>query len=159
VPEEDLNRELARKRTDAQGAAQVLLAKGVWLLGRGDADGAAAAMEEAIAVSGKAGIRNAYTLPPLCWLATARRLQAEKAADYTPHRRRSLLRRAAAAARRAIRASRLCQNDLPQALREYALILAMSLALRLHNHAFDPNKDTKPLTPEKFQEKLTPLLN
>ncbi|HUT10570.1 MAG TPA: response regulator [Thermoguttaceae bacterium] len=136
VPEEILQTELDRAHYDKQGVAQVLLAKGVWLLGRGEADAAVTVLEEAIAAAYRAGVRNAYTMPPLAWLATAHRIQAEKARDYTPLRRRAILRRAEKAARKAVRAARLCRNDLPQALREYALILAMSGRVRRARRLF-----------------------
>ena len=125
VPEPVLRREFERPRHDAQGKAQVLLAEGVHQLCAGDPERAVAILEEGFDVAERAGIRNAYTLPNLAWAATARRRLAEKAHDYTPHRRRTLLRRAAAAARRALHTARLCRNDLPHALREYALIQAM----------------------------------
>ncbi len=125
VPEQILKQELDRDRPDAQGTAQVLLAEGVRLLGAGEPERAATVLEEAIEVADRAGVRNAWSLPALTWLATAYRCQAERLNECTPGRRRALLRRGQAAARRALRAKRICQNDLPQALREYALILSM----------------------------------
>jgi len=125
LPESILRSEFERSRHDVQGIAQVFLAKGVCLLGGGDAAGAARLFEDAIQRTVAAGVRNAYTLPNLTWLATAYRMQAEQAQHLTPLRRQTLLRKAEAAARRAIRSAHFCQNDLAQALREYALILAM----------------------------------
>ena len=125
VPDRILHTELHRPRHDIQGMAQVALAEGVCRLGAGDAPGAARVFERAIEVAEREGVRNAYTLPNLTWAATAYRYQAEQAQDLTPLRRKALLRRAEKAARRAIRAARLCRNDLPQALRECGLILAM----------------------------------
>ncbi len=137
VPEDVLQYELDRDRPDAQGRTQVLLAEGVRLLGAGEPEKAAAVFEKAIAVADRAGIQNAYTLPNLTWLATAYRCQAGSRADYTPHRRRALLRRAEKAVRRAVRAARVCRNDLPQALREYALILAMRGKTRRARRLFE----------------------
>jgi two-component system sensor kinase len=137
VPEDLLKIELARVRHDAQGRAQVLFAEGLRLLGAGVPDRAAAVMEEAIGVAEKAGVRNAYTLPLLAWLATAKRRMAEQVRDYTPRRRRELLEQAWRAARRALGASRLCRNDLPQVLRELALISAMKGRPRQARRLFD----------------------
>jgi len=125
IPEETVATEVQRKRPDAQGVAQVLLAEGVRLIGSGDTERAVAVFEKAIGVADKAGVRNAYTLPNLTWLATARRLLAEKQIGYIPKQRIADLRQAELAARRAVRAAWICQNDLPQALREYALALAL----------------------------------
>lgn len=125
IPEHILQRELDRRRGNAQGTAQVMLAEGIRLLGSGAPDQAAAVLEQAIELTTRAGVKNAYTLPLLTWEATALRRQAEAISNYSPSRHRKILNRAQAAARRAIRAGRLCRNDLPQALREYAMILAM----------------------------------
>ncbi len=125
VPDSVLQRELNRDRHDAQGAAQVLLAEGIRLLGAGDSLAAAKIMEDAIAAVFRAGVKNAYTLPLLTWAATAWRHQAELANNYTPFERRALLKRAKSAAKKAVRSSRICANDLPQAYRELGLILAM----------------------------------
>jgi len=125
IPEEIFRREFERNRHDAQGISQVLLAQGVRLLGSGEYARAAATFEEATSRALAAGVKNAYTLPNLTWAVTAWRLEAETTPDCTPLRRRALLRRAKTAAQRALRAARFCRNDLPQALREYGIILAM----------------------------------
>jgi signal transduction histidine kinase/DNA-binding response OmpR family regulator/tetratricopeptide (TPR) repeat protein len=125
VPQAVLQRESERKRHDAQGAAQVLLARALAAAGQADLDQAQALLEQGIAVADKAGIHNAYTLPCRVWLATLLRRQAQSADLRIPQRRDALLRRAQIAARAAIRASWICRNDLPHALRELALIRAM----------------------------------
>jgi len=157
VPEEILQTEVDRAHYDKQGVAQVLLAKGVWLLGRGEADAAVTVLEEAVAAAYQGGVRNAYTLPPLAWLATAHRIRAEKARDYTPLRRRAILRRAEKAARKALRAARLCRNDLPQVLREYALILAMSGRLRRARRLFHKSLATARKMQARYQYAQTLL--
>ncbi len=136
IAEEIVQTEVDRERPDAQGIAQVLLAEGVRLIGCGDTEQAAAVFEKAIAIADKAGVRNAYTLPNLTWLATARRMQAEEQVGYTPKQRCTALKRAQVAARRAVRAAWICQNDLPQALREYGLIQAMRGRLRRARRSF-----------------------
>jgi two-component system sensor kinase len=130
VPESILEKELARPRHDVQGKAQVLFAQALQMLGAGQLMEAEELIQEAIDLAYAAGVRNAYTLPCLPWLATILRQQAVALRDQTPVRRNALLRRAEAAARRAIRACWLCRNDLPHALRELGLIQAMRGAER-----------------------------
>jgi len=137
VPESILARELARRRQDAQGTAQVMLAEGVRLLNAGRADQAGEVFEQALEVARKAGVRNAYVTPNLAWLATALRLQAEQYSGHTPQQRRRLLRAAIRAARRAVRTARTFQNDLPHTLREYALLQAIHGRTRRARRLFD----------------------
>src|SRR5262249_26254936 len=125
VPEQILKPELERQRHDAQGKSQVLFASGLTLLSAGKLSDAAEQIERAIAVADAAGVRNAYTLPFSPWLATVLRTQAARSGYLTLQRRNELLRAASRAARRAIRASWLCKNDLPHAYRELGLIHAM----------------------------------
>lgn len=125
VPGDILKQELARPGRDIQAVAELAIAEGVGLLENGDPARAAQVFEEAVAVAKKAGVRNSYTLPNRVWAATARRRQAEQTREITPLRRRALLRRAETAAVKAVRAGWFCMNDHPQALREYALVLAM----------------------------------
>ena len=125
VPDSILERELGRPRHDVQGKAQVLFAHALQMLGNGHLEEAEDLIQEAISVGWNGGVRNAYTLPCLPWLATILRQQVTRLHEQTPYRREDLLRRAEAAARRAIRACRLCHNDLPHALRKLGLILAM----------------------------------
>ena len=125
VPKEVLEQEVNRPRLDVQGKAQVLLAQGVQLTASGDHERAVAAFEQALREGGRLGLPNAYIAPNLAWLTTALRRQAESVIDLTPARRARLLERAEVAARRALRVARRLQNDLPHALREYALVRAM----------------------------------
>jgi len=125
VPDEILQRELRRKRPDAQGMAQVLLACGVQFSAAGRHEEAVAAFHGALEQGKRLGIFSAYIAPNLAWLATALRRQAQAQARLTPARRTELLRQAERAARRAVRVGRRLQNDLPHALRELALVRAM----------------------------------
>ncbi len=125
VPEKVFERELQRPRHDAQGQAQVLFAEGVRLLTRGNLEQAEEFLLRAIQTADRAGVRNAYTLPFRPWLATVLRQRAAQVPDVTPGRRAAFLRRAQVAARRALSDRWLCGNDLPHALRELALIVAM----------------------------------
>jgi two-component system sensor kinase len=137
VPEEMLDLEVARKRWDAQGISQVMLADSLRWLHKGDPTRAAQVLEESIEVARRAGVRNAYVLPNLTWLVTARRCEAESLRDCTPARRRETLRLAEKAVRRAIAAAWLSKNDLPHALREYALLMAMKGCAARSRRLFD----------------------
>ena len=132
IPESILKPELTRQRHDAQGRAQVLFADGLRLLGARNLVEAKQRVEQAIEVVEAAGVRNAYTLPYLPWLATVLRQQAMHPGGLTLQRRQTLLQRAEAAARRAIRTRWLCRNDLPHAYRELGMILAMRDSARAH---------------------------
>jgi two-component system sensor kinase len=125
LPEAILNQELERKRFDAQGRGQVLFTSGIRLLENGNLEKGEQALQQAVDVAEKASVRNAYTLQFLPWLATALRRRALQIHDQTPQRRQELLRRAEYAARRAIGFRWLCQNDVPHAYRELALLRAM----------------------------------
>lgn len=125
ISEQILKPELERARHDAQGRAQVLFADGIRLFGAGRYVEAQDRIEQAIEVVEKAGVRNAYTLPFWPWLATTLRQQNLRLEHLTSRRRRELLRKAAATARRAAGVGWLCKNDLPHAYRELGLAYAM----------------------------------
>ena len=125
VPDDVIEREVQRPRRDAQGRAQVLFAKALCLARKGELDESTETLQQAIDEVDSSGIHNAYTLPYRPWLATILRWKARQLGHHTPIRREQLLRRAESVARRAVRARWLCRNDLPHALRELALILAM----------------------------------
>jgi diguanylate cyclase (GGDEF)-like protein/PAS domain S-box-containing protein len=74
----------------------------------------------------RSGLRQEYVAPLRPWLATALRLQVERASALAPVPRRRMLRAARRAARRAVRLARSYRNNLPHALREAALLAAMS---------------------------------
>ncbi|NUQ66398.1 MAG: response regulator, partial [Pirellulales bacterium] len=130
VPEEILAQELARDRVDAQGKAQVLLAQGVQSTACGNHGAAVDALEKSLVEGNRLGMPNAYTAPGLAWLATALRRCAESASGLTPYTRDRLLAQAEHIARQAVRRGRRLTNDLPHALREYALVRAMRGNLR-----------------------------
>ncbi len=130
IPADIVKVELDRERPDAQGVAQVTLAEGVRLLAAGEPTRAADVFEHALRVARKAGVVNTYVTPNLAWLATARRIEAERQLPYAPTLRVKHLGRAQRAARQALRAAGKFQNDLPHALRELALIDAMHGRIR-----------------------------
>ena len=124
IPRDMLRRELQRTCRDAQGTAQVLLAEGARLMAAEHFHEAAETFRRALAAADAAGVRNAYVTPNLTWLTSALRCQLERMSPYAPRRRRRLAQ-ALATARRALRTAGKFQNELPMALREYALLLAM----------------------------------
>ncbi|HMC90376.1 MAG TPA: GAF domain-containing protein, partial [Gemmataceae bacterium] len=136
VPPEILQAELNRPREDMQATAQVLAAEAVRLLYDGRPAEAAAVLERGQRLIKKAGIKNAWVSPLLPWLATALRRQIEETTDLIPARRRALARRACKVARRAVDLARSFQNDLPHALREHALLLAMRSRVRQARRLF-----------------------
>ncbi|HEY2146588.1 MAG TPA: response regulator [Pirellulales bacterium] len=117
--------ELDRRRPDAQGTAQTMLAEGVRLLTADRPEDAAAVFERALRIARRAGVMNAYVSPNLAWLATARRREFEQYGGRLPRRRRRLLAAAERAARRGVWIARRFQNDLPHALRERGLVLSL----------------------------------
>jgi PAS domain S-box-containing protein len=125
VSAEMIQAELRRPTGDVQRTAQVLTAEGVRLFHQGRLDEATEVFAGAQAQVSRAGIRNAWVAPLLPWLATTLRQQVEKNSFLTRGRRRNLWRRAWAAARQGRRLARRFQNELPHALREIALLLAL----------------------------------
>ena len=125
VPKDILRQELDRERFDAQGRTQVLLAQGVDLLQRGLAEEAVSVLKSAVDIVSNTGVNNAYSIPSLTWYATALRKYAEGFTAQQFLSRQRALKKAQAAARKAVRAARICKNDLPHALRELALLLTM----------------------------------
>jgi signal transduction histidine kinase/DNA-binding response OmpR family regulator/tetratricopeptide (TPR) repeat protein len=123
---EILDAEMKRRRPDAQGTAQTMLAEGVRLLADERIDEAESVFESALRIAKEAGVMNAYVAPNLAWLATARRLQLERYGGHLTDRRRALLAKARKASRRALWIARRFQNDLPHALRERSIILCLS---------------------------------
>jgi len=124
VPDEVLAAELQRKRSDAQGTAQTMLAQGVRLLRSDEVDQAEQVFSKALNVAKQAGVRNAYIIPNLAWLATARRRQVERFTGISQTRRDQLQRLALQTARRAVWMGRWFPADQPHAWREYALLMA-----------------------------------
>lgn len=125
VPLDLLEAELARDRQDVQGHSQVLIASGIASIYAGQWDQAIEALQHAYEVSHRAGIQNAYTLPASAWLATAYRQKAASIRVDRWQESEAALRQAARAARRSVRQSKLCKNDLPRAYRELAIISSM----------------------------------
>lgn len=125
IPEGLVRTELDRDTRDTQLRNEVLQTEALRLLAKGRPGDAAQTLEEACRLAGNAGIRNEYVVAARPWLATALRLQAEETSPLDPRGRKTLLRKARHAARKAHRIARLYRNSLPHALRERALLDAM----------------------------------
>jgi signal transduction histidine kinase/tetratricopeptide (TPR) repeat protein len=126
VPRDLVRAALDRQSADVHTTAEVMQAEALRLLGQGEPAQAAAMLEEADRRVRAKGLRQEYVAPVLPWLATALRQEAEAVPPYLPGRRRQLLRRARGTIRRALRIARAYRNNLPHALREAALLQAMS---------------------------------
>ncbi len=155
VPEDLIQTELNRDRSDAQGQAQVLFASGVFELYRGDAEQASRQFDKAIQIVRRAGICNSYTVPLLAWAVTAYRQQAERLSDYTPNRRKRLIQLADRAAGRARRGTWIFKNDLPHVLREQALIKSLQGQKRLARKLFLKSLQTARRQKSRYEYILT----
>ncbi len=137
VPPEILQTELGKQREDVQATAQVKLAEGVQLFMQDRVEEAAEVFDKANQVAVAKGVRNAWVFPLLPWWASALRRQVEKVSNWTPARRTALLTQARKAAREALKVARKFQNELPHALRETGLIVAMQGSIRAARQHLD----------------------
>ena len=137
VPKEIMETEWSRERTDSQGTSQVRLAKGVCLLSANSTEQAIQEFETAIAVTSEAGVRNAYTIAPYAWAATALRISAEKESAITPFQREDRLKRAKKYAVACIQTRMIYKNDLAHAYRELGRIYCMQGKLAQGKKAFE----------------------
>jgi signal transduction histidine kinase len=126
VPRELVTAALERQSGDVHTTAEVMQAEALRLLYQGEAGAAAAILEQADRRVQAKGLRQEYVAPVLPWLATALRTEAEAVPAYHPDRRAQLVRRARRVVGRALRLARSYRNNLPHALREAALLDAMS---------------------------------
>ncbi len=126
VPAELVRAQLDQNNDDAHTATELHVAEGARLLSQGLWSEAVAVLEAGAAIVRRAGLRQAYVAPVFPWLATALRSQAEALSPFEAHQRRALLRRGGRVARRGCRMARHYRNNLPHALRERALLLALS---------------------------------
>ena len=122
VPAELIEAELAEVNGDAHTSSEVRLADAIRLIESGDVAGAAARLDEAMAVVKASGLRQEYVAPLWPWLATARRMQFEAVDPVNRRGRRVALRAAARQSRRALRMAGWYRNNLPHALRERGLV-------------------------------------
>ncbi|KFA88936.1 protein kinase [Archangium violaceum Cb vi76] len=126
IPRGLLEGEISNPEADPQSHSGVLQAEAIRQLREGDAEGAVATLEEAQRIAEAAHLHSEYVSPIPGWLATALRQSAEQVSPLAPHERKALLKRAEHVARRAHDVANTYRNNLPHALRERALLAAMS---------------------------------
>ncbi|MFY0571259.1 protein kinase domain-containing protein [Archangium lansingense] len=126
IPRDLLEAEISDPEADPQSHAGVLQAEAIRQLREGDTAGAVATLEEAERIAEAAHLHSEYVAPIPGWLTTALRQRAEQVSPLAPHEHRALLKRAEHVARRAHHVASSYRNNLPHALRERALLAAMS---------------------------------
>jgi two-component system sensor kinase len=125
VPADVLQTELDRRSEHVQTTCLVAQAEAIRLLAEGDASGALSLIETWLQRLRKEGaLLQEASVSLLVYRATAWRRLAEKLPPSGPHAR--MLARARRALRPALRAGRKFRNSEPHALREAALVAAMS---------------------------------
>jgi len=125
VPAELIQGDLERLGEDIHTGAELLQGEALRLLGVDRPADAAALLTRAARMVADKGLKQEYVAPIQPWLATALRREAESTEPWS-RRHRQLLRRARRVARKARRIARSYPNNLPHALRESALVAAMS---------------------------------
>lgn len=122
LPEGIVKEEMKRERPDAQGRAQVALARAIQLIGTGQPLQAATLLAETHEMVIAAGVMNPYTTPVIAWLATAYRMSAETQASVSLYQRIQLLKKARHCVRKLLWHAWRFPNDTPHIYRELALI-------------------------------------
>ncbi|NLX53565.1 MAG: response regulator [Planctomycetaceae bacterium] len=125
IPQQILNAELQRQRSDGRGQLQVLFAQGVQLYYADKIDAAADYLAAASQLAVCPRIQNVFTQSCQVWLLTCRRRQIEESTQWTPQRRQAQLRSAEMLARDVLKAARAFPCDLPHAWRECAYLAAL----------------------------------
>ena len=126
IPRGLLEGEISNPEADPQSHSGVLQAEAIRQLREGDAEGAVTTLEEAQRIAEAAHLHSEYVSPIPGWLATALRQRAEQVSPLAPQERKALLKRAEHVARRAHDVANTYRNNLPHALRERALLAAMT---------------------------------
>ena len=126
VPADLVAAELARGGADVHTQAELVQAEALRLMAAGRHGAAASTLRQVLRTVERRGFRQEYVAPLAPWLATALRLRLEEGPALSRPRRALVARRARAASRRAMLWSRSYKNNLPHALRERALILALT---------------------------------
>ena len=120
IPEEIIQREVERPRTDIQAIGHVMLAQGVQFMSDGELQQAVDVFQKGIDVTRAGGISNCYTAPLHAWKATALRTFLEDASPVIRKTRQKTIRRHRRAARIAMMMAVRFRSELPHALRELA---------------------------------------
>ncbi|MEQ1831347.1 MAG: histidine kinase dimerization/phospho-acceptor domain-containing protein, partial [Pirellula sp.] len=114
------------RRTDAQSHAQTQLALALVQMRAEQYEEAETTLREAITRCKQAGHLNTYISPCYAWLATILRLLACSTPRYQVHLFQERLRKARGASKTACRIARSFPADLPQSLRELAMVESLS---------------------------------
>ncbi len=126
VPAALVATELERNEGDIHTRAELVMAEAIRLMRAGRPGPAARMLGAQLRVIERRGFRQEYVAPVSAWLATALRMRLEEAPALSRSRRLLVARRARRAARRAVWWARGYRNNLPHALREQALVLALT---------------------------------
>jgi two-component system sensor kinase len=153
IPSEILQTELQRPRADVQVSAQVMLAEGVRLFMLDRVEEAAVIFDQGSNLAARRGVKNAWTVSLRPWLASALRRQAEKARE----RHWALLKRARQVVMQALKVARIFQDDLPHALREAGLIVAMQGSFRQARKYLDESLEVAQVQGARFEHAQTLL--
>ena len=125
VDEQRVAAELDRGTDDAHTLSELRLAAALRARHDGDLALAEQHLRAALRSTRSRGLRQEYVAPVPAWHATVLREQAEAWPPHDPRGRRALLRRAAAASRRARWWALSYRNNAPHALREHGLIVSL----------------------------------
>lgn len=120
IPQEILECELQRDRSDIQGMAYVLLAQAITLISEDRFKEAVQVLDSGIEMARKAGLLNTYTSPLDAWKATALRVFLKNRSLLTRNPRGTIIKQHRRAGRKALIIALRFRNELPHALREYA---------------------------------------
>ncbi|HEY1971992.1 MAG TPA: GAF domain-containing sensor histidine kinase, partial [Pseudonocardia sp.] len=124
VPVIETQAALSRRGDDIEVTVAALQAEALRLRHAGLLPEAVQRLETAAGLVRRAQPTSAHLVPVFAWLATCRRELAER--QVLPECRRRLLRAARRSARRAVCFGVVYPNDLPHALRELGVVLALS---------------------------------
>ncbi|HEV3264461.1 MAG TPA: response regulator, partial [Acidimicrobiales bacterium] len=155
LPGSIIRAQLERDDEDAHTSVEIRLAEGVRLLAAEQPGEAVEVLRQARAIVRKAGLRQEYVAPVVPWLATALRMQIEAGPPYAMSARRRQLREAKRMAAKAARISRFYKNNLPHALRERAMMAAITGRSRAARRWFDASLAIAQAQGARFEEAQT----
>ncbi len=155
LPGSIIRAQLERDDEDAHTSVEIRLAEGVRLLAAEQPGEAVDVLRQARAIVRKAGLRQEYVAPVVPWLATALRMQIEAGPPYGMSARRRQVRAAKRMAAKATRISRFYKNNQPHALRERAMMAAITGRSRAARRWFDASLAIAQAQGARFEEAQT----